>query len=85
MIASAPAFSANFAFSNKLVTWFVGGLNYQIEHHLFPRISHIHYPAISKIVKETCEKFELNYIYFPTTRSAIASHVRFMHTMGTSA
>ena len=77
--------TANFAFSNKLVTWFVGGLNYQIEHHLFPRISHIHYPAISKIVKETCEKFELNYIYFPTTRSAIASHVRFMHTMGKTA
>jgi linoleoyl-CoA desaturase len=74
--------TANFAFSNKLVTWFVGGLNYQIEHHLFPRISHIHYPAISKIVKETCEKFDLNYIYFPTTRSAIASHVRFMHNMG---
>jgi linoleoyl-CoA desaturase len=62
--------TANFAFSNKL------------EHHLFPRISHIHYPAISKIVKETCEKFDLNYIYFPTTRSAIASHVRFMHNMG---
>ncbi|MFZ9589353.1 MAG: fatty acid desaturase family protein [Chitinophagaceae bacterium] len=74
--------TANFAFSNKLVTWFVGGLNYQIEHHLFPRISHIHYPAISKIVKETCEKFDLNYIYFPSTRSAIASHVRFMHNMG---
>jgi linoleoyl-CoA desaturase len=77
--------TANFAFSNKLVTWFVGGLNYQIEHHLFPRISHIHYPAISKIVKETCEKFDLNYIYFPTTRAAIASHVRFMHAMGKSA
>jgi linoleoyl-CoA desaturase len=75
--------TANFAFSNKLVTWFVGGLNYQIEHHLFPRISHIHYPEISKIVKATCEKFDLNYIYFPTTRSAIASHVRFMHNMGT--
>ena len=77
--------TANFAFSNKLVTWFVGGLNYQIEHHLFPRISHVHYPAISKIVKETCEKFDLNYIYFPSTRAAIASHVRFMHTMGTTA
>jgi linoleoyl-CoA desaturase len=74
--------TANFAFSNKLVTWFVGGLNYQIEHHLFPRISHIHYPAISKIVRETCEQFELNYIYFPSTRAAIASHVRFMHQMG---
>jgi linoleoyl-CoA desaturase len=74
--------TANFAFSNRIVTWFVGGLNYQIEHHLFPRISHIHYPAISKIVRDTCEKFELNYIYFPTTRAAIASHVRFMHQMG---
>jgi linoleoyl-CoA desaturase len=74
--------TANFAFSNKIVTWFVGGLNYQIEHHLFPRISHIHYPAISKIVRETCEKFDLNYIYFPSTRAAIASHVRFMHQMG---
>jgi linoleoyl-CoA desaturase len=74
--------TANFAFSNRIVTWFVGGLNYQIEHHLFPRISHIHYPAISKIVRETCEKFELNYIYFPTTRAAITSHVRFMHQMG---
>ncbi len=74
--------TADFASKNKIVTWFVGGLNYQIEHHLFPRISHIHYPAISRIVRETCEKFDLHYIYFPSTRAAIASHVRFMHTMG---
>lgn len=74
--------TANFAFSNKLITWFVGGLNYQIEHHLFPRISHIHYPAISKIVRETCEQFDLNYIYFPSTRAAVVSHVRFMNQMG---
>jgi linoleoyl-CoA desaturase len=74
--------TANFAFSNKIITWFVGGLNYQIEHHLFPRISHIHYPAISEIVKATCERFELNYIYFPSTRAAVASHVRFMNQMG---
>jgi linoleoyl-CoA desaturase len=74
--------TANFAFSNKVVTWFLGGLNYQIEHHLFPRISHIHYPAISQIVKDTCTQFGLNYIYFPTTRAAVVSHVRFMHQMG---
>ncbi|WP_336516068.1 acyl-CoA desaturase [Pollutibacter soli] len=74
--------TANFASRNKIVTWMVGGLNYQIEHHLFPRISHIHYPAISKIVQETCEKFDLRYNYFPTTRSAIASHFRFMKEMG---
>jgi linoleoyl-CoA desaturase len=74
--------TANFAAKNKIVTWMVGGLNYQIEHHLFPRISHIHYPALSKIVQETCQKFDLRYNYFPTTRSAIASHFRFMKEMG---
>jgi linoleoyl-CoA desaturase len=74
--------TADFASRNKLVTWMVGGLNYQIEHHLFPRISHIHYPAISRIVRETCEHFDLRYNYFPTTRAAIASHFRFMKEMG---
>ena len=74
--------TANFAFTNKIATWFLGGLNYQIEHHLFPRISHIHYPAISRIVQETCAQFGLNYLYFHTTRAAVVSHVRFMNQMG---
>jgi linoleoyl-CoA desaturase len=74
--------TADFASRNWFVTWLVGGLNYQIEHHLFPRISHIHYPAISKIVRQTCEQFDLRYNYFPTTRAAIASHFRFMQEMG---
>ena len=74
--------TANFAFTNKMATWFLGGLNYQIEHHLFPRISHIHYPAISQIVRDTCVQFGLHYIYFPTTRAAVVSHVRFMNQMG---
>ena len=74
--------TANFAFTNKMATWFLGGLNYQIEHHLFPRISHIHYPAISQIVRDTCVQFGLHYIYFPTTRAAVLSHVRLMNQMG---
>lgn len=74
--------TANFAFTNKLATWFFGGLNYQIEHHLFPRISHIHYPAISQIVRDTCVQFGLHYIYFPSTRAAVLSHVRLMNQMG---
>ena len=74
--------TANFAFTNKMATWFLGGLNYQIEHHLFPRISHIHYPAISQIVRDTCVQFGLHYIYFPSTRSAVLSHVRLMNQMG---
>src|SRR5690349_21986354 len=62
--------TANFARHNKIISWYVGGLNYQIEHHLFPRISHIHYPAISEIVKKTCQQFGLHYNEFPTMRRA---------------
>lgn len=74
--------TANFAMANRVVTWLLGGLNHQIEHHLFPRVSHVHYPALSRIVKETCHRFDLDYMNFPTTRSAIASHYRFMREMG---
>lgn len=74
--------TANFAPNNKLLSWFVGGLNFQVEHHLFPRISHIHYPAISKIVKEHCRKFELPYHCFPKLSTAVVSHVRTMKQLG---
>jgi len=74
--------TANFATQNKLVSWFVGGLNFQIEHHLFPKISHVHYPAISAIVRKVCKEYQLQYIEYPTMRSAIAAHVRFLRTMG---
>jgi linoleoyl-CoA desaturase len=60
----------------------VGGLNFQIEHHLFPKISHIHYPAISKIVKATCEEYQLQYIEYPTMTKAIGAHVRYLKSMG---
>ncbi len=74
--------TANFAPENKVVSWFVGGLNYQVEHHLFPRVSHIHYPAISKIVKEQCAKFNLPYHCYPTMTAAIVSHIRLMKELG---
>jgi linoleoyl-CoA desaturase len=74
--------TANFAPGNKFISWFVGGLNYQIEHHLFPRISHIHYPAISEIVKEKCEQHNLVYNTNPTMGKAIASHFRMMKELG---
>lgn len=67
--------TANFATKNKIVSWFTGGLNFQIEHHLFPLISHVHYPNISTIVKQTCQEYGIPYIEFPKTRLAIASHV----------
>jgi linoleoyl-CoA desaturase len=74
--------TANFAPKNKIITWFAGGLNFQIEHHLFPRISHVHYPAISRIVKETCRQFQITYNEFPTMTRAVSSHFRFMRQLG---
>lgn len=77
--------TANFATKNKLVSWLVGGLNFQIEHHLFPKISHVHYPEISKIVKQACADFKLNYIEYPTVLSAIKAHVYFLKSMSKPA
>ncbi|MBX2921935.1 MAG: acyl-CoA desaturase [Chitinophagaceae bacterium] len=74
--------TANFSAGNKIISWFAGGLNYQIEHHLFPRISHIHYPAISRFVKAECHAFQLPYNSIPTMSAAIASHFRFIKLMG---
>lgn len=74
--------TANFATGNPVVSWLVGGLNFQIEHHLFPKISHIHYPAISKIIRQTCQEFGIRYIEYPRVRYALASHVSFLKQMG---
>jgi len=77
--------TANFAPNDKILSWFIGGLNYQVEHHLFPTISHIHYPAISKIVREQCQKFSLPYHCYSSVWEAIASHFRFMKYLGRNA
>lgn len=74
--------TANFATRNKVISWLVGGLNFQIEHHLFPRISHIHYPEISKIIRKTCEEFNIRYIEYPKMTQAIASHASYLKKMG---
>ena len=74
--------TANFATKNKLISWLVGGLNFQIEHHLFPKISHIHYPAISKIIKQTCEEYGVKYIEYRKMRHAIVSHTIHLRNMG---
>jgi linoleoyl-CoA desaturase len=74
--------TSNFAMKSKLVSWFVGGLNFQIEHHLFPKVSHIHYPAISKIVQQKCAEYNLPYNQYPTMLQAVASHFRVMKHLG---
>ncbi len=74
--------TANFATKSKLVNWLLGGLNFQVEHHLFPRISHVHYPALNKIVMDTCKEFNVYYKEFPTVMSAIRSHVKYLKQTG---
>lgn len=75
------ATTANFATKSKVWTWMLGGLNFQIEHHLFPKISHIHYPAISSIIKQTCEEEGVDYIEYKNVRTAVAAHVAFLKRM----
>ncbi|WP_462219993.1 fatty acid desaturase family protein [Ferruginibacter sp.] len=74
--------TSNFAMGNKVISWFVGGLNYQIEHHLFPRVSHVHYPAISKIVMQKCAEYNLPYNKYDTMWEALGSHFRVMKFLG---
>ena len=74
--------TANFAPKNKVISWFVGGLNFQVEHHLFPRVSHVHYPALSKIVQRECAQFNLPYHYYTTMTEAVFSHIRVMKQLG---
>ncbi len=74
--------TVNFGTRNRLVNWFTGGLNHQVEHHIFPHISHIHYTKISKIVKQTALEFNLPYNEYQTTRKAIISHFRHLRELG---
>ena len=72
----------NFATNNPVLTWLVGGLNFQVEHHLFPNICHVHYPKISGIVKQTAEEFSLPYKQSPTFLSALWSHEKMLWQLG---
>ena len=79
------ATTADFARRNRLLSWYVGGLNYQIEHHLFPRVCSVHYPAISPIVEEVALKYGMPYNDQPTLLSAVRSHQRMLIRLGRDA
>jgi linoleoyl-CoA desaturase len=76
--------TANFATKNKVVSWMLGGLNFQVEHHLFPKVSHIHYPHINQLVKETCQEFGITYIEYSTMFKAFQSHILHIKKLGTA-
>ncbi len=74
--------TTNFAPKNKVLSWLIGGLNYQIEHHLLPNISHVHYSKISPIVEETAKEFGLPYNVKKTFGTAVIDHARMLKLLG---
>jgi linoleoyl-CoA desaturase len=74
--------TVNFAPNNKFISWYVGGLNYQVEHHLFQKISHVHYPAIAPIVKQTAAEFGVPYLVNDTFGKALRSHIAYLKEIG---
>lgn len=77
--------TANFATHSHLAAFFLGGLNRQIEHHLFPKVCHIHYGKISQIVKTTAKEFNLPYIENKTFFDALRSHYQILQKFGRQA
>jgi len=74
--------TVDFARSSRMAAWLLGGLNFQVEHHLFPRICHINYPAMSKIVEEACKELGVRYTAHKTFLSGLVSHYKFLKRMG---
>ena len=75
--------TANFCGGNRLLTWYVGGLNHQIEHHLFPKVCSVHYPAIARLVRPIAAEHGVPYHHNSTLLGAIGSHLRTLRGLGT--
>lgn len=74
--------TANFSPHSRFANWYMGGLNFQIEHHLFAKISHVHYRKISNIVQKTCTDFGVAYTSYSNMFSAFWTHIKFLWEMG---
>jgi linoleoyl-CoA desaturase len=74
--------TADFSTDNKTISWMLGGLNFQVEHHLFPKVSHVYYPQLRKMVKETCAEFNVTYNEFPSLYGAFRSHLLYLKRLG---
>ncbi len=74
--------TVNFSKGSPFLTWYLGGLNYQVEHHLFPRICHVHYPEISSIVKQTAIEYGIPYLENKTFGVAFQSHMATLKRFG---
>ncbi|MAY83858.1 MAG: acyl-CoA desaturase [Flavobacteriales bacterium] len=74
--------TANFSPNSRLLSWLIGGLNYQVEHHLFPNICHVHYRKLSKIVSQTAKEYRIDYIVNKNMVQAIGQHIKMLHHLG---
>lgn len=74
--------TVNFSRKNRLLSWYVGGLNFQVEHHLFPKICHVHYPQIAGIVESTAAEFNVPYLEHKTFGRAVRSHFATLRRFG---
>ena len=74
--------TSDFGRNNRLFSWYIGGLDFQVEHHLFQNISHVHYPAIALIVEATAKEYNFSYNIKPTVLRALASHFRRLRELG---
>lgn len=74
--------TVDFARRSRVESWLLGGLNFQIEHHLFPRVCHVNYPAISSLVEQTCRDFGVSYGEHTSFRAGLSSHFRWLRRMG---
>jgi linoleoyl-CoA desaturase len=74
--------TVDFARRSRVVAWLLGGLNFQIEHHLLPRICHVNFPALSKVVEATCRQFGVKFTEHDSFRAGVASHFRWLRRMG---
>lgn len=74
--------TVNFSRKNRLLSWYIGGLNFQVEHHLFPKICHIHYPQIAGIVEKTASEFNVPYLEHKTFGHALRSHFATLRRLG---
>lgn len=76
--------TCNYGMGDKVLSWLLGGLNFQIEHHLFPDICHVHYPQIAPIVQQTTQEFGLPYYAVDSFGDAVASHFQMLRALGRS-
>jgi linoleoyl-CoA desaturase len=74
--------TVDFAPKSKILTWYLGGLNFQAEHHLLANISHLHYPRISKLVERACKRYNVPYNVHPTFLAGLISHARQLRALG---